>query len=642
MLVIKKNVHTLKNVNEWLKKQNSMIHNHSLLIIDDESDYASINTKKDEEDPTAINKGIRNILSHFNKKAYVAYTATPYANIFINHNAEVEGLGKDLFPRDFIYALQAPDNYLGAEKIFLDPDKKYLCEVKDYNEYLPLKHKKTQKITFLSNSLKEAIRLFCLNIAIRKLRNQTKEHNSMMIHISRFTNIHNDVFIETSKYLDELKQVVMVDGKKQKTKIMKEFLETFNKFLITDTQSFNWNETTNSLISIISSIQTREVHSKSRIPLEYDTKEQNNYIVVGGMSLSRGYTIEGLNISYFLRSTIYYDTLMQMGRWFGYRPGYADLCKVFMPSEISNHFANIIESTNELIYELEEMRENKQTPQEFGLAVKNHPGSSLQVTANNKLLNTKNLNISMSLNGLLKETIILNDNKTIIDKNNKITENFIAGLPTDHKEIRTKNHHLWTKISKDTVLDFVNDFKLYEPNEPNEPKNSDFFTTLSRMPFDHIKEYIAKTNTTWDIALYNGNSNSAINIDGVEFGNYAFRNVLFQHGRIEFKNRNISAGGAEAIALPKDILEDLKLKDADKNRNEIRKHLKRPLLMLHLLEVNSDLTGSEIKSPLKISAFGISFPTSIKGTSKPISIQANSVYIEQLQKQLELEQDFDD
>ena len=166
LIVIKKNTSTLKSVISWLEKQyKNKVADHAMLVIDDESDYASVNTKE-EEDPTAINGGIRRLLSLFSRSAYVAYTATPYANIFIDHEAENESIGRDLFPKDFIYALDAPTNYFGARKIFLDTDGRYLIEVTDNENDLPTGHKKDIEITSIPNSLKEAIQVFLLNISL--------------------------------------------------------------------------------------------------------------------------------------------------------------------------------------------------------------------------------------------------------------------------------------------------------------------------------------------------------------------------------------------------------------------------------------------------------------------------------------------
>ena len=117
----------MKNLERWLKKYNARNGKIDLpmLLIDDEADNASVNTKKSEEEqPTAINECIRSLLNVFSRSNYVGYTATPYANIFINPDSDDEMLSDDLFPRHFIYALNAPSNYIGATGIF-DINGKY-------------------------------------------------------------------------------------------------------------------------------------------------------------------------------------------------------------------------------------------------------------------------------------------------------------------------------------------------------------------------------------------------------------------------------------------------------------------------------------------------------------------------------------
>ena len=162
LIVIKKNTNTLTNVITWLENQyRNQIAKHAMLLIDDESDYASINTK-DEEDPSTINRKIRKLLSLFHKRAYVAYTATPYANIFIDHQAGQKDVGRDLFPKDFIYALDAPSNYFGARKVFLENNEKYIIQISDYLDDIPPKHKKEFELPSIPDSLYEAIRLFII------------------------------------------------------------------------------------------------------------------------------------------------------------------------------------------------------------------------------------------------------------------------------------------------------------------------------------------------------------------------------------------------------------------------------------------------------------------------------------------------
>ncbi|NDH68756.1 MAG: hypothetical protein EBY22_12795, partial [Gammaproteobacteria bacterium] len=173
----KKNSSTLKNVVSWLDAQYpNGVSEHAMLLIDDESDYASINTKE-MEDPTIINKKIRKLISLFKKTSYVAFTATPYANIFIDHEASNTEVGLDLFPKDFIYLLEPPSNYLGAKHYFVDNPENHIVNIDDYEDSYPLKHKITHIVEELPNSLIEAISLFYLNVGIRYERGFVNNHN---------------------------------------------------------------------------------------------------------------------------------------------------------------------------------------------------------------------------------------------------------------------------------------------------------------------------------------------------------------------------------------------------------------------------------------------------------------------------------
>lgn len=192
-----------------MEKENNTV---PLLLIDDEADNATINTK-DENNPTAINKRIRILLKKFNKYSYIGYTATPFANIFINNEACSEIEGQDLFPKDFIVSLNAPSNYQGAQKLFLDNESSSniisidsIEKITDIKEFyaikgqedscvfsIPRNHKKDFEPHNLPESLLLAIRMFYINIAIRNLRKQDDEHNSMLIHASSYTGVHTSI-----------------------------------------------------------------------------------------------------------------------------------------------------------------------------------------------------------------------------------------------------------------------------------------------------------------------------------------------------------------------------------------------------------------------------------------------------------------
>ncbi len=624
VLVIKKNTSTLKNVIKWLESQyKNKIDKHSMLMIDDESDYASINTK-DEENPTAINIRLRKLLSLFNKSCYVAYTATPYANIFIDHEAGHDEVGRDLFPKDFIYSLDAPSNYFGARKIFLDSNQKHLIAVdkddKDYLDCIPTKHPKDFPLLSIPKSLYEAMHMFILNIAIRTLRGQGNQHNSMLIHATRFTLVHQKFALHAEKYIEKLKVDIDAYSKLHNATQLSDLINSLKNTFDTRNDIENkpeWVDILKVLSDVLESIVIREVHQKTSVPLEYRKDRITNAIVVGGTSVSRGYTLEGLSVSYFLRNTVFYDTLMQMGRWFGYRTNYEDLCKVYMSETMIDNFARIIEATEDLISDFKLMSEAKKTPNDFGLAIKQHPESALQVTARNKQKNVQEFVFNMKLDGQAKETswLPLDKDKKLI--NLKAIENIITVLNKNNSVELVGNSALWRNIKSSTILDFLNTFQVYQ---------TDALGISARMPIAFVKKYVETRNVEWDIALYSGRGKED-SICNVSFKREE-RKSTSKHDYIEIQNRQVSTGNSESIALNID-----ERKDLGSNRKKIRQKLKNPLLMLHILDTPDDE---------RLAAFGVSFPGDVLSKAETINLKINTVYYKNLLEELKLEAESDD
>jgi len=606
LLVIKKNTRTLSNVTSWLENQyKNKVAKHAMLVVDDESDYASINTKE-EDDPSTINKKIRKLLSLFHKSSYVAYTATPYVNIFIDHQAGKEDIGSDLFPKDFIYSLDAPSNYFGAKKIFLNDSSKFLISITDYLEDIPPKHKKDFPLPSLPESLYEAVRLFLINVAIRMLRGQSDNHNSMLIHVTRFTNVHQRVALHVETYIEKIKKEINAYGNLLNSeKISKHIHALKNTFEIYHSAlEFKWKDVIDSLCSIIDTILIREVHQRTKIPLEYRKDVATNAIVIGGTSLSRGFTLEGLSVSYFLRNTIFYDTLMQMGRWFGYRTGYEDLCRIFLPPTMIDNFAYIIDATEDLINDFKTMAEAKRTPYDFGLAVKQHPDSVLQVTARNKQKNVQKFVFSMKLDGKSKETSWLSDNREYRKQNLHAIENVIVAVKNTKYDF-VGNNLIWRSIDKNIIIRFLEEFKTYQ---------TDPLGITARMPIGFVLEYVKKRDTKWDLALYSGKGKQYA-INGLSI-NKEQRKIRQRNGYYEIQNRQVSSGNAEAVTLS-----DEQRKNLGSNRKGARNLLKNPLLMLHILETEEDEA---------LAAFGISFPGNVLSSDETINLTINTVYYQNL------------
>ncbi|MDP2152218.1 MAG: Z1 domain-containing protein [Methylotenera sp.] len=616
LLVIKKNTKTLSNVIGWLEKQyKNQIAKHSMLVIDDESDYASINTKE-ENDPTKINERIRKLISLFKKSAYVAYTATPYANIFIDHQVGHDELGKDLFPRDFIYALDAPTNYFGARKIFLDPERKNLIPIDDYLETFPQKHKKDWYVIGLPESLKDATRHFLLNIAIRYLRGQGSMHNSMLVHASRFTNVHQRLSSLVESYLNQIKREVKSYGKladaSQQSSLIADIKKTYDIYL--SNHEFEWEKVLITLTNLVSNVVVREVHQSTTVPLVYRKDMPTNAIVIGGTSLSRGYTLEGLSISYFLRNTVFYDTLMQMGRWFGYRTGYEDLCKIYLPDFSIESFGQIIEATEDLIDDFKRMSAEQMTPEQFGLAVKYHPDSGLQVTARNKQKNAKDIYFEMKLDGHSKETAWLIKNEEQSKENIELIASTLKKINLETEYQNKGKSYLWKNVSKSLILDFLTNFNLYDVN--------DELGFRTRMPIKFILKYVEDVDSYWDVALYSGEGDEFQVNEFIKI-NKEKRQLNIKGDHYEVLNRQVSSGSAESIVLDPEVAKSLASK-----RKDIRMKMNKPLLMIHLLQNSKEVP---VDNSNTFAAFGISFPGGINsGTEKTVKLKINKVYLENI------------
>ncbi|MBS1533737.1 MAG: Z1 domain-containing protein [Bacteroidetes bacterium] len=623
LMVIKKNTSTLKSVISWLEKQyKNKVADHAMLVIDDESDYASVNTK-DEEDPTAINNGIRKLLSLFSRSAYVAYTATPYANIFIDHEAENESVGKDLFPKDFIYALDAPTNYFGARKIFLDTQGQHIIEVSDFEDTLPSGHKKDLEVHDIPPSMKQAMLVFLLNIAVRALRGQGSAHNSMLVHATRFTAVHQEIAAVITESLEEIQADVTAYGKlpngtSQSINIQnlaEVYHDSFNR------TEFSWKEVIDKLTDLIGTVVVREVHQKTAVPLVYRKDVPTNAIVVGGTSLARGYTLEGLSVSYFIRNTVFYDTLMQMGRWFGYRSGYEDLCKIYMPYSKVADFAEIILNTEELLQDFKVMADNNMTPDKFGLAIRQNPNSALQITARNKQKNVREFTYSMQLDGKAKETSVLSSKAQEIEGNIDAVKALINKLPSQFENVNS--HFLWRDISPAEILAFLNSFVTFQ-NDP--------LGLTARMPISFVIKFVQERNVNWDVVLYSGQGESYPINSQVSIKKEKRKIITKADGNFELQNRQVSSGNAEAVSL-----DDAERKRVGTNRVDARQVMARPLLMLHIIEPNPEIAGHNA-----LAAFGASFPGDASTDNETITLKINTVYYNNLLQEVEADKESDD
>jgi hypothetical protein len=494
VLVVKKNSSLLKNLQEWVvavaghqggSDSKPVISDVPLLLIDDEADNASINTKgKKDSDPdldvTAINGRIRGILDSFEKSAYVGYTATPFANIFINPEVESPKHGQDLFPRSFIINVEAPSNYVGPVRVFGldgDPDREIpamdgldvVREIDDYLAAFPPKHRMDHVPSELPFSLTRAIRCFILVCAARRARGQTTKHNSMLVHVTRFQNVQN---LTARLVGDELiglqRRLRDGDGNRRPTlseelhKLwLQEFASVSGNFGDDAGSPLTWAQIEPELHSAAAKIDVIAVNASAQTALDYKAHEAmgRSVIAVGGDKLSRGLTLEGLSISYFLRTSRMYDTLLQMGRWFGYRPGYLDLCRLFTTSALEQWYRHIALAEMELRREFDYMVATGQTPERYGLRVRTHPAGMI-VTALNKMSHSRTQELSWE--GVLVQTQQFFKAPEIIAANLVATVKFVSqlGAPLSNRGKAAPGTKLWMKVKADAVAELISHLRF--------------------------------------------------------------------------------------------------------------------------------------------------------------------------------------
>lgn len=532
VLVIKKNVTVLQRVLDWLKGNNldpidNKIH-CPMLLIDDEADNASINTKKDLYNPTKTNALIRSLCEIFERTTYIGFTATPFANVFIYPDTEEQMANADLFPEDFIYVLPTPSTYIGAKDIYgngrysywlnmtddiIEPsfetlDDEFKKGIDKDSRPLYYKHAKTWR-GILPNSIKNAVYTFILSNAVRILRNDEEQPTTMLVNVSRYVDVQNYVKEEIEIVLQQLKRYIkfdlsdnLEDNEKSKTyQSLKRNWDEQYSFL-----DYDWSDICKRevLIKASEKIETRVVNgSKMSQKIDYEDNPSASIIAIGGIALSRGLTLKGLCVSYFYRNTNTFDVLMQMGRWFGYRYNYDDLCKIWTSKETCGFYEEISDSTEELKGDLRIMHRIHKTPREFGIRVRNE-SCELQITAANKMRHSFDHEEILNIYGNLFETPYVDAN---LDHQKSNLENIMSFI-TKAKNAGYSfdpvfNNENGARVIRNIPSAFVADIIAEAHIAPHKK-----FDKMQM--YKHVTESFG--NSKWDVLFVNGDSSKTITL----------------------------------------------------------------------------------------------------------------------------------
>ena len=501
LAVVKKQQVRLAELRDFLQAiPKDIMRTVPVLLIDDEADQATPNTKAANEELSRINELVREVWAAIPTGTYIGYTATPFANVFMDPNDDSE-----LYPSDFITSLPKPDGYFGAEELFGGNSVPFndLTDGIDAIRYVPevdseaLKPPtdKDERADFehgIPSSLEDATVWFLTATATRRARGQEASHSSMLVHTTHYTDPH----FAMKKALEDFLEKMKASGKSgDYTRFQSAYeseirrCEEFSSF-----EMLGWDDIQPHLLSVLQDCQLIVDNSYSTDRLDYEKPGENasgasssqTVIAIGGGTLSRGLTLEGLVVSYFLRTSSTYDTLLQMGRWFGYRKGYEDLPRIWMPADLKLDFEFLAGVEIELREEIRRLIAMEMSPRELGIRVRSHPGR-LAITASNKLVHAERTNLSFT--GTRLQTFIFDMDPGTISANRDATKKLLLGRNVSERTEDTPAYALFEDLPASDIATFFTEYEVHEKQ--------------TNMPGQFISEWISEKagHTLWNVAV---------------------------------------------------------------------------------------------------------------------------------------------
>lgn len=447
LVVAKKIPPILRRINEWICELEGQLDDIPVLMIDDEADQASINTKSNRKDPSVDDDGvaddsnpsttnglIRDTLQRIPRATYIAYTATPFANILIDPDANDRGFGPDLFPKDFVVQLPRPEGYTGTEELFgvtaSARDVMRPVADEDVRALKPKRRRKRELIVVsddlgLPQSLCDAVLIFTVAGAVRLLRGHVGKPHTMLVHVSQMQ-------ADQIRIGDAIRRQIKAwrDHERVFPGSLHALLRSALKDLGEIAMPADSDTVLDAAVENLSRIEILVLNSTTGEELEYEEKPGRQLIAVGGNRLSRGLTLEGLTVAYFLRTTSMADSLLQMARWYGFRTGYEDLIRIWTTEIIAQWFVELALVEESLRHSITAMNNGGRRPDEMALRMRAHSDLLLTSKAKSRMLETS----SRSWSAENPQTILfpLRD-AAAIDRNTSLTASLLTAYPPSHE-----------------------------------------------------------------------------------------------------------------------------------------------------------------------------------------------------------------
>ena len=638
MAIVKKNVAPLKRLIETVERTpHAVLRQMRILIIDDEADQASVNSASNELNMTRINELVRRLLHVLPANSYVGYTATPFANVFISPH-DRHGNLDDLYPKDFITALERPVGYFGTEQLFgvepADPSNPQPGEegldvirtVPEEEIALLQPRRRDEKDAFqplLVATLEKSVLYFLACCAARRVRGQAGQHMSMLVHTSSFVIMHEKLAGLIEAWLKKNRSGLLTPGSEISEHMKTVWEEEAGRLPdgITIEEPVSFDELAQKLDEVLDVLEVPIENGVSEDRIDYSGAPKT-YIVVGGSVLARGLTLEGLMVSYFLRSSSQYDTLLQMGRWFGYRKGYEDLPRIWMTAALEESFRALASIEQEIREDVSQYSERGVSPMEFAVRVRSIPG--MAITAAAKMRHAVECDISYS--GQHIQTIQFAErDEAITSKNWQAAADLLATATSIGCRSSREDRILFEDVPKNLIMQFLRKFHVE--------------TSRNDMKTEYLRGYINREDEdleTWNVGVITSG------------GAHRSERELGPLGAVPMVNRSKLKPKAEGPANIKALMsrQDVMLDcpDAEFRRDARWTDLKnlrralvgdRPLLLLYTIDRNSEpRTGSKERVPLDAvgdqMGLGIVFPGSTTGSGGYYHVDLNPEDTEQL------------
>ena len=449
LIIIMKNHRNIGNLAHLLSRLDSDLKNISTLIIDDEADQAGLNTNasQDTEDLSTTYEKILDLRNCMPYHTYLQYTATPQALLLIN-------IFDHLSP-EFAQFLTPGENYIGGKELFSSSEK--IIRIND--DETPIRN---QNISSPPRSLLKALMIFFTSVAIAYCRQETdKENRSMMIHPSRLTSIHSNywglVKSVTEHWSDLLSQSshdqdyqdLITDFKKEGYDELKKTVENLPPF----------SEVEKEIKRSIEQTAITKLNSSSGKTQQISWYNNYSHILIGGQAMDRGYTVEGLTVTYMPRTlgAGNADTIQQRARFYGYKRDYLEYCRVFIENGSLDALRNYVEHEESirksLTNHIKENKELKDWKRVFFL------DKTLKPTRRN-ILEAECARYVYNEKWFQQKKPTINSADKNLSIINSLIEEFDFKEDTGHKERTEPQKHLYSYIRLERIYQSIIDYRV--------------------------------------------------------------------------------------------------------------------------------------------------------------------------------------